>query len=417
MRYLTGKFVVMLAFLALFLACNNRKENWQVDDLFSGFTLKKEAADSILYTYPDKFSLLDTVKVGFTAKYKYKMTKSAECTFKLNYNSAVATCSISTVTNEITYKASTATTNDVVSIDITDMWNRKKTITLSLTSKNNAAPITSAVISERFIASGYEITIDASKSKDADASMGGGIVSYEYTIGNLPSVQTSSTIFKDTLTDRFKDIGIYSIKVKAIDNESLATTSTYSFNVGLTDIQKNIYPVVVIGNPGQVWMGADLRTKRYADSTIIPDGTNSLSWDTLKTGAFATGPEILYNWYAATNTKNICPAGWHLPTAAEWTTLVNGLGGIAAAGPHLRSSVMDSWAANSVGDNSSGFTAIYTDMISGKGTYYNTGLHGYWWSSTAVNTSQAKRLHLVLNADTINAGNKTDGYAIRCLKN
>ena len=35
----------------------------------------------------------------------------------------------------------------------------------------------------------------------------------------------------------------------------------------------------------------------------------------------------LYNWYAATDARNICAEGWEVPTTAQWTTLRNSNGG------------------------------------------------------------------------------------------
>jgi hypothetical protein len=34
----------------------------------------------------------------------------------------------------------------------------------------------------------------------------------------------------------------------------------------------------------------------------------------------------LYNWYAITDSHNVCPAGWYVPTDVEWNTLFNYLG-------------------------------------------------------------------------------------------
>ena len=57
----------------------------------------------------------------------------------------------------------------------------------------------------------------------------------------------------------------------------------------------------------------------------------------------------LYNWETA---KVVCPAGWHLPTNDEWTTLENYLGGEAVAGNKLKSAT--GWD----GTNESGFSAF-----------------------------------------------------------
>jgi len=65
----------------------------------------------------------------------------------------------------------------------------------------------------------------------------------------------------------------------------------------------------------------------------------------------------LYNWHAATDVRVMAPTGWHLPTLAEYDTLVSFLGGYAVAGGKMKE-VGIYWAAPNTGaDNSSGFTA------------------------------------------------------------
>ena len=42
----------------------------------------------------------------------------------------------------------------------------------------------------------------------------------------------------------------------------------------------------------------------------------------------------LYTW---TESKDVCPPGWHLPTDEEWYLLANLYGGVSSAGEHLKS--------------------------------------------------------------------------------
>ena len=85
----------------------------------------------------------------------------------------------------------------------------------------------------------------------------------------------------------------------------------------------------------QCWTTTNLRVAKYNDGTVIPDETaNTAGWGGLATGARSdyTGEAsyiatygYLYNWYAAagivtsmgSQTKNICPTGWHVPTDGE----------------------------------------------------------------------------------------------------
>jgi len=64
----------------------------------------------------------------------------------------------------------------------------------------------------------------------------------------------------------------------------------------------------------------------------------------------------LYNWYAASNPLFV-PIGWHVPTAAEFETLITFLGGASVAGGKLKETGLVYWnspnegATNEVGFN------------------------------------------------------------------
>lgn len=69
---------------------------------------------------------------------------------------------------------------------------------------------------------------------------------------------------------------------------------------------------------------------------------------------------LLYNWPAATDARNICASGWHIPTKSEMETLVAYIGGATIAGGKLKETGTTYWdspntgAANDVGYNGRG---------------------------------------------------------------
>ena len=121
----------------------------------------------------------------------------------------------------------------------------------------------------------------------------------------------------------------------------------------VTDIENNIYKTVKIGD--QWWMAENLKTTKYNDGTEIPLVTDFTIWRALTTGAYtdyagtpsnSTSYGRLYNWYTVDNNaatmvasnggKNVCPAGWHIPSNDEWITLTTYLGGAVVAGGKLK---------------------------------------------------------------------------------
>ena len=166
---------------------------------------------------------------------------------------------------------------------------------------------------------------------------------------------------------------------------------------GVTDIDGNNYPVVKIGN--QIWMKENLRVSRYRNGDPIPIVTDNTAWSGLTTGARSwynndsTSFEIpygnLYNWYAASDNRNICPTGWHVPTDPEWTSLEEQLGGSAGAGGKMKqqgdvsTSPPGLWNSPNTGaDNLSGFTALPGGFRNFRGSV-SINLNTFFWSNTS----------------------------------
>lgn len=192
----------------------------------------------------------------------------------------------------------------------------------------------------------------------------------------------------------------------------------------VTDIDGNVYKTVRIGS--QIWMAENLKTTRYNDGaaiSLVSDNSNSLP---LSTGAYCvynidasdkSTNEALYNWYSV-NTNKLCPIGWHVPTNEEWTTLTDYLGGESVAGGKMKEIGTAHWSSpNTEAVNSSGFSGLptgsrYTSKVVGIGEY------GVWWSSTEVNTINARSRCLKCNYKSVyrGYGDKQSCSSIRCLK-
>src|SRR5664279_2839934 len=113
----------------------------------------------------------------------------------------------------------------------------------------------------------------------------------------------------------------------------------------IENIDGNVYTSVNIGT--QVWMVGNLKTTKYSNGELIgttTPATLDISLETTPKYQWAyDGNESdvsiygrLYTWYAVTDSRNICPTGWHVPTDAEWTTLNTYLGDDSVAGGKLK---------------------------------------------------------------------------------
>lgn len=191
----------------------------------------------------------------------------------------------------------------------------------------------------------------------------------------------------------------------------------------VTDIDGNTYPVVQIGN--QCWIAENLRTTKYNDGSLIPNVTDDQAWSNDTTPAwchYENNPSYdatygkLYNWYTVAG-GNMCPTDWHVPTDAEWTTLINFLGGESVAGGKMKATT--GWnPPNTAATNESGFSGLPGGYRNILGTFLYSGLQGYWWSSSEFDESIASFRYLDNNVGYINNYNyiKTGGFSVRCLR-
>ena len=196
----------------------------------------------------------------------------------------------------------------------------------------------------------------------------------------------------------------------------------------VADADGNLYDTVVIGT--QVWLKENLRTTHYNNGDPIPNVTASGAWAGLTSGArcyydndsvsndSVYGP--LYNWYAATDTRNLCPSGWRISSNAEWTAAETFLGGNTVAGGQMKEAGTLHWLNPNTGaTNSSGFTGLPGGMRDPLNNNFRTiGENGLWWTSTAYNGSMAWSTYMWNQFAGVdhNPGSKKYGFSIRCMK-
>jgi len=131
------------------------------------------------------------------------------------------------------------------------------------------------------------------------------------------------------------------------------------------------YKTVKIGE--QVWMAENLNYKiaycdKYGCSKCYEDKT-----------AYCDKYGRLYNWETAMKS---CPAGWHLPSKAEWEVLVTTAGGEKIAGKYLKAtSGWNDYAGKSGnGEDKFGFSALPGGFGNSSGGFGLAGCVGYGYS-------------------------------------
>lgn len=200
------------------------------------------------------------------------------------------------------------------------------------------------------------------------------------------------------------------------------TLTTYA----ATDIDGNNYNSVTIGT--QEWLTENLKTTKYNDGTSIPLVTDNTDWNNLTSAGYCWYNNdsstynakygALYNWFAV-NSGNLCPTGWHVPSATEWTTLTTYLGGENPAGGRLKETGTAHWQSPNTGaTNDTGFTALPSGGRYNSGLFHDIGAICYWWAATMYDAYNASYLYLFY-ANSIGAGSYCDrkeGCSVRCAK-
>ncbi|MBI4646315.1 MAG: hypothetical protein HY738_06880 [Bacteroidia bacterium] len=206
----------------------------------------------------------------------------------------------------------------------------------------------------------------------------------------------------------------------------------------------------------QCWMAENLNYGTYAAVTNpqvsgtkfcqnlsgVNDATCPMGglyeWANLMQGyGTCNGTGAPLNDKCATPVQGLCPAGWHIPSHYEWTTLEKNVGSNPGAFPYDITTTgwlgtdeggnmkvtpicgsLPCWNSPNTGaTNSSGFTAL-PGGYSWSGSFSIAGNLGYWWSSTEYDATYAWSRYLSYSYATVYRSfiNKAYGFSVRCLK-
>ena len=240
------------------------------------------------------------------------------------------------------------------------------------------------------------------------------------------------------------------------NNGTSATKVTNNTSHTAITSQTGSFKSVKIGT--QTWMAENLNVDRFRNGDPIPEAKTAEEWEKSiqnKQPAYAYSfldPEKkhgkYYNWYAANDSRELVPKGWHIPSETEFEILVNFLGGTEVAGKKMKS-ISGGWddvpiqckhcshytenqrdynicpVCNNLrvtgynsgnGDNSSGFNAF--NLATKPFACYYKGVRSSFWGLNSVK----QQVVCVLMCDhvvVVSGDNVVEGapsMIIRCIK-
>jgi len=216
----------------------------------------------------------------------------------------------------------------------------------------------------------------------------------------------------------------------------------------IIDVDSNVYHTVMIGT--QCWMKENLRTTRYANGVSIPEATATSTTSPFRCAPNRNAQNVptygyLYNWAAvmhgASSSNNnpsgvqgICPTGWHVPSAAEWTQLTDYVKSqsqylCGTYGSYIAKALASTTGWNNcstactVGNspstnNATGFSARPAGYYRFS-NYDYFGSHAHIWSSTQGSSASYARILEIGNdyTDAYSMSFETlCGISVRCLR-
>ncbi len=172
------------------------------------------------------------------------------------------------------------------------------------------------------------VCYDSNKNPDISKSKSVSVISSNFNV-SLTNLK-EKTVYYYRAYAKFS-FGTYYGAEKTFTTAAAPIPLVVFTNTGtVSDYDGNVYKTITIGN--QTWMAENLHVQTYNDGSTIPSYySNSTAWPNLVSGAYgyynnnisyAPAYGYLYNYYTIEDAKGLAPAGWHIPTNAEWQTLI-----------------------------------------------------------------------------------------------
>jgi len=186
-----------------------------------------------------------------------------------------------------------------------------------------------------------------------------------------------------------------------------------------------IYKTVKIGT--QTWFQRNLNYKVSGSKCYDDLESNCQKYGKLYDWATAMSLDASCNLGSCdsqTKHKGICPIGWHIPSGADWNTLMKYVNSscldnsnCAAAGTKLKAT--SGWNEGGDGEDAYGFSALPGGFGYSTGGFDKVGLNSDWWSADGnySNYAYSRGIYYDLDGAIWNFSFKVTLYSVRCLQN
>lgn len=248
-------------------------------------------------------------------------------------------------------------------------------------------------------------------------------------MGFLPPRMTTAQ--RNAIASPAEGLVIYNTDNKAVElfNGTIWTSNSGEFVCNtsqVADADGNVYNTVLIGN--QCWMKENLRTgtqvtgtTEQTDNGIIEKYCyNDDPGSCAEYGGLYTWAEMM-NYTTGDQVEGICPSGgWHVPTVAEYNTLLANLPEEQARGDQMKETGTAHWQYSSISHatNVSGFTAVGAGYRVHDGSFNALRMYNILLTSDTETTTA---FCLVLGYDMTGVSTQTypedDSFSLRCVKN
>lgn len=190
----------------------------------------------------------------------------------------------------------------------------------------------------------------------------------------------------------------------------------------VTDIEGNLYHIKKIGS--QFWLTENLKVSKYNNGDIIETTSSTVEnisellrpkfqWVYEGNSNYLKQYGRLYTWYVVSDSRGVCPSGWHVPSVNDWDRLMESVGKVYNQTGKKKQ--IDSTKFVCI-LGSTGIFSEYPGFRDLFGIYLSMNQNAYYWSSTEEDIADSQSICIFQTVGGFLPQSKHSGLTIRCTK-